>query len=72
MRLITFQQLRTKMGGRSRNAIFQDIERGRLPRPRKFGKAPGAKNYWDEEEVDRSIAAILQFSPASFVGGEGK
>lgn len=69
MRLITLQQLRSKIGGRSRNAIFEDIERGRLPRPRKFGDAPGSKNYWVEEEVERSIATIREAPETSQVEG---
>ena len=67
MRLITLQQLRSKIGGRSRNAIFEDIERGRLPRPRKLGDAPGSKNYWVEEEVERSITTIREAQQTSIV-----
>lgn len=59
MNLITFEQLRAKLGGRSRNAIFDDIARGRLPPPKKFGDTKGAKNYWDEGEVDRSLAVSI-------------
>ena len=65
MKLINFQQLRVKMGGRSRNAIFADIDKGRLPPPRKFGDVPGAKNYWDEEAVDRAIASFCAPSASS-------
>ena len=58
MKLITLRQLRTRMGGRSRNAIFADVERGVLPRPVKLGRGSGARNYWQEAEVDACIKRL--------------
>ncbi|MGG7643900.1 helix-turn-helix transcriptional regulator [Rhodovulum sp. YNF3179] len=70
MRFITLQQLRNKMGGRSRNAIFADIERGLLPPPKKFGDGPGAKNYWNEAEVDRALETLTASQVAMDEGGD--
>ncbi len=46
MRYITIAELRRKLGGRSRNAIFDDVARGLLPRPFKLQKGQGGRNYW--------------------------
>ena len=55
MALIDFHRLRTeKLGNRSRNSVYRDLEAGRLPRPVKIG----ARLYWIEEEVDAAIAAL--------------
>lgn len=50
-RYLTLADLRTKLGGRSRSAIYADLVAGRLPQPFKVG----ARNYWSEAEVDAHL-----------------
>ena len=45
---LTLTELRAKLGGRSRSAIYLDLEAGRLPQPVKLG----GKLYWPEGDVD--------------------
>jgi hypothetical protein len=59
MQMISLLALRAKLGGRSRNAIFEDIARGILPAPLKFSSSPAARCYWDEAAVDRALAALF-------------
>jgi prophage regulatory protein len=51
MNYINFQQLQSKLGNRSRSAIYVDLEIGRLPQPIKMGR----RSYWREHEVDQHI-----------------
>jgi len=51
MNYINFQQLQSKLGNRSRSAIYVDLEIGRLPQPIKMGR----RSYWRENEVDQHI-----------------
>jgi prophage regulatory protein len=51
MNYINFQQLQSKLGNRSRSAIYVDLEIGRLPQPIKMGR----RSYWREHEVDHHI-----------------
>ena len=51
MNYINFQQLQSKLGNRSRSAIYLDLEIGRLPQPIKMGR----HSYWREHEVDQHI-----------------
>ena len=48
MKLITFSQLRAKLGGRARSTIYLDIEHQRLPNPIKLG----GKLYWEEAQLN--------------------
>ncbi len=59
MHLIGFPELRKKLAGRSRNAIFGDIDRGLLPPPMKFSKGNGAHSYWSESAVDAALSKLL-------------
>ena len=52
MRLLSLNDLRRKLGGRSRSSIYRDVELGRLPRPAKIGRL----NYWPEDEVEAAVA----------------
>ena len=52
--LISFKQLRTKLGGRSRSACYLDLEAGRLPKPIKIGRIL----YWDEDRVNEYLASL--------------
>lgn len=47
-RYLTLAELRAKLGGRSRSAIYGDIAAGRLPQPLKLG----ARVYWPEGALD--------------------
>jgi prophage regulatory protein len=51
MNYINFQQLQSKLGNRSRSAIYVDLEIGRLPQPIKMGR----RSYWREHDVDQHI-----------------
>ena len=51
MKYLTFTELRAKLGGRSRSAIYLDLAAGRLPRPVKLG----GKLYWAEGDVDAHL-----------------
>lgn len=48
MQYLTFTELRAKLGGRSRSAIYLDLAAGRLPQPVKLG----GKLYWPEVDID--------------------
>jgi predicted DNA-binding transcriptional regulator AlpA len=54
MNYINFQQLQSKLGNRSRSAIYVDLEIGRLPQPIKMGR----RSYWREHEVDQHIQSL--------------
>ena len=56
MKLISFDQARSKLGGRSRSSFYRDIEAGRLPRPIKFG----SRLYWNEADIDATLQAIAE------------
>jgi prophage regulatory protein len=52
MKYLTFTELRAKLGGRSRSAIYLDLAAGRLPQPVKLG----GKLYWPEGDVDAHLS----------------
>jgi prophage regulatory protein len=51
---LTLRELSAKLGGRSRSAIYIDLETGRLPPPLKLG----GKLYWPENEIDTHLDAL--------------
>jgi len=51
---LTLKELRAKLGGRSRSAIYVDLEAGRLPKPMKLG----GRLYWAEDVVDAHLRAL--------------
>ena len=53
MKYLTFNELRTKLGGRGRTTIYRDCEAGRLPQPIKFG----ARLYWIEADIEAALTA---------------
>ena len=53
-RYLSFSQLRFKLGGRSRSAIYKDLAAGRMPQPLKLGN----RLYWSEEAVDAHFNAM--------------
>jgi len=54
MKYITFTELRAKLGGRSRSAIYLDLAAGRLP----YGVKLGGKLYWPEAEIDARLREL--------------
>lgn len=54
MQYLNFSGLRAKLGGRSRSAIYIDLEKGYLPKPIKLGQCL----YWSEEALDAHLAAL--------------
>jgi len=53
-RFLTLTELRTKLGNRSRSAIYLDLAAGRLPQPMKLG----GKLYWPEADVEAHLRAL--------------
>lgn len=56
MKYISFSELRAKLGGRSRSAIYLDLAAGRLPRPFKIG----GRLYWAETEIDAHLRDLRE------------
>jgi predicted DNA-binding transcriptional regulator AlpA len=55
-RYLTLTELRSKLGNRSRSAIYLDLEAGRLPQPLKLG----GRLYWPEGEVDDHLSNMRE------------
>ena len=55
MQLITFPELRAKLGNRSRSACYNDLAEGRLPKPVKLGQ----RLYWQESDIDAHLRALV-------------
>ena len=53
-RLLTLHGLSTKLGNRSRSAIYNDLSEKRLPPPIKLG----GRLYWEDDVVDAHLAAM--------------
>ena len=51
---ITLTELRSRLGDRSRSAIYLDIANGRLPQPMKLG----GRLYWPEGEMETHLRAL--------------
>ena len=58
---LTLAELRSKLGGRSRSAIYLDLENERLPKPIKLG----GRLYWPEEDMDAYLQALHEGSVSS-------
>lgn len=56
MKLIRMRELRGKLGGRSRSAIYCDIAAGRIPKPVRLGGI----NLFDEAEVESALARLRE------------
>ena len=57
MRYLTIKSMsHEKLDDRSRSAIYNDVEAGRLPKPIKLG----GKNYFIEQEVDEYLIALRE------------
>lgn len=53
---LTLKELRAKLGGRSRSAIYLDLEAGRLPQPLKLG----GRLYWPESDLDGHLRTLQE------------
>ena len=53
---LTLTELRAKLGGRSRSAIYLDLAAGRLPQPVKLG----GRLYWPEGDVDKHLRNLRE------------
>ena len=51
---ITLTELRSRLGGRSRSAIYLDLAHGRLPQPMKLG----GRLYWPEGEMEAHLRTL--------------
>ena len=53
---LTLTELRAKLGNRSRSAIYNDLDAGRLPQPIKIG----GRLYWPEGDVEAHLRAMSE------------
>ncbi|MEV8468817.1 AlpA family phage regulatory protein [Fluviibacterium sp. DFM31] len=53
---LTLNELREKLGNRSRSAIYADLAAGRLPQPIKLG----GRIYWPEGDIDAHLRALRE------------
>lgn len=51
---LTLTELSSKLGGRSRSAIYLDLANGRLPQPIKLG----GRLYWPEGDLDTHLRGL--------------
>jgi prophage regulatory protein len=51
---LTLTELRSKLGGRSRSAIYLDLAKGRLPQPIKLG----SRLYWSEGDIEDHLRTL--------------
>ena len=56
MKLINFNELRKRLGGRARSSIYLDMQNKRLPMPLKLG----GRLYWEEEQLNAWIKSYLK------------
>lgn len=55
-RYLNLSQLRAKLGGRSRSAIYLDLAAGRLPAPLRLG----GRLYWRADELESHLSDIAE------------
>lgn len=56
MKYLTLNELRAKLGNRSRSSIYNDLNAGRLPQPVKLG----GRLYWPEGELDAHLQNLRE------------
>ena len=56
MKYLTLTDLCAKLGNRSRSAIYDDLENGRLPKPIKLGR----RLLWPESQIDEHMQTLQQ------------
>ncbi|KUJ77083.1 helix-turn-helix transcriptional regulator [Ruegeria profundi] len=54
VKYLTLNELRKKLGNRSRSSIYADLAAERLPKPFKLG----GRLLWIEEEIDLHLRAL--------------
>ncbi|MEP6289855.1 MAG: AlpA family phage regulatory protein [Marinomonas sp.] len=54
MKYLTMNELRIKLGNRSRSTIYLDLAAGRLPQPVKLG----GRLYWPEAELEAHLQTL--------------
>jgi len=55
-RYLTLNELREKLGNRSRSAIYLDLEAGRLPQPVRLG----GRLYWAEGDLEAHLRDLRE------------
>ena len=60
MTYVSFEQLQAKLGGRSRSAIYVDLEQGRLPQPLKLGR----RLYWRDDQLNDHLQKLQEAQSA--------
>lgn len=53
---LTLNELRAKLGNRSRSAIYCDLQAGRLPPPVKLG----GRLYWPEADLEAHLRNLAE------------
>ena len=56
VKLINFNELRKRLGGKARSSIYLDMQKKRLPMPLKLG----GRHYWEEEQLNAWIKSNLK------------
>jgi prophage regulatory protein len=51
---LTLGELRVKLGGRSRSAVYEDLRHGRLPQPLRLG----GRLYWGEDDIQAHLRTL--------------
>ena len=51
---LTLNELRAKLGNRSRSSIYEDLRKGLLPLPVKLG----ARIYWPEADLEAHLQSL--------------
>lgn len=51
---LTLNELRAKLGNRSRSSIYEDLRKGLLPQPVKLG----ARIYWPEADLEAHLQSL--------------
>lgn len=53
-RLLTLRETSERLGGRSRSALYEDMKKGRLPRPVRIG----GRVYFGEADLEAHICRL--------------
>lgn len=54
LRYLTMKDVRKALGGRSRSAIYNDLDAGRLPQPLRLG----GRLLWRSDELESHLARL--------------
>ena len=53
---LTLNELRAKLGGRSRSSIYNDLAAGRLPQPIRLGR----RLLWAEGDIEAHLRSLAE------------